>query len=651
MALVWETAPRKKGSSGSIKIIAAIFVIMIVIGTGSILITPNTFSSGQGIRIAVIDSGVDATFSSRINIVSEKSFVLKQYGYDVDDSSPNDSKPDGTPHGSLVAKTIAENYANALIINARVLGNDGMATTAGISAAIYWAVEENSDVINLSLGGTPSVGDPLEKAVKYAFSKGVIVVAAAGNEGDSGFGGSSINTPGISVYALSVGALDSTDSPAYYTSIGPTYDGVIKPDISTTGEARDLTHIYYGTSFAAPRVSAAAAQLIAYCKDNDVIYNAGTIMTLLLKSATPLSAPSYFVGAGKLNVNSALSLLQSSIGEDSRVKMSYVLPETLPVITDRLFYGTNYTFNIHLFSSGYTTFEISDISDMDIYDFPETITINQTGLVQITLHLPDEVDPLILSHLGSVHFTSDEYGEVKTTFEFMLAEPRAKIAFDISHTLWAIDSIYGQFREFYLLLTHNNISVTEIRYRTNITLDLLQQFDAVVVLDPCVWDVNETDPLNPVLFSLTYNDSEIQAYHEYYDAGGGIFVVGLSNDTLDVNSLNEFLAWSNFSLDYSRIDMNDNPVGIEDIAAHSITDGVTSFDYLGAPIVVPSEGIVVASYMGLPVLGILEGANNGRIVVTGTNYFIDNWGLNGRYISIEDDILAYQIVQWIAGML
>jgi hypothetical protein len=227
----------------------------------------------------------------------------------------------------------------------------------------------------------------------------------------------------------------------------------------------------------------------------------------------------------------------------------------------------------------------------------------------------------------------------------------AKIAFDTTHTTWTIDSVYGQFKNLYLQLVENDISVTPIQDRTLLTSEYLSNFDAVFVLDPCAWDLNETDYENPSLFSTTFTTEEISAYEEYFHAGGGIFVSALSNDSLDVSSLNEFLQWTGASIGAASIPATGSYVSISNIQAHPITVGVSSFDYNGGNVLTNVSYTNLASITGHTVLAAYQGAGGGRLVITGTNYFIDNWGIRGLYSSDDNGVLALRISLWLSGQL
>src|SRR4030095_13020563 len=167
-------------------------------------------------------------------------------------------------HGTHVAGIIAASGLNrfdesegvapgANIISLKVLDAEGRGVAGDVIEAIDWAVANrkryNIKVINMSLGGPVTQGwrdDPLCQAVERAYRAGITVVTSAGNfgkaeDGRSIYGG--ITTPGISPFAITVGALNTKGTPyrsddevASYSSKGPTmYDHLVKPDLVAPG--------------------------------------------------------------------------------------------------------------------------------------------------------------------------------------------------------------------------------------------------------------------------------------------------------------------------------------------------------------------------------------------------------------------------------
>jgi subtilisin family serine protease len=129
--------------------------------------------TGRGVRVAVIDSGVDIDHPGFQGTVKKQMWFRDGTPLSIDD------------HGTHVAGTIHLMAPEAELYDYRVFGERGSwSVTEAISTAIFEAVYDGCDVINMSLGGRwPDPG--IRSAVKFAHSNSVIVVCASGNSGDS----------------------------------------------------------------------------------------------------------------------------------------------------------------------------------------------------------------------------------------------------------------------------------------------------------------------------------------------------------------------------------------------------------------------------------------------------------------------------------
>lgn len=234
---------------------------------------------GKGVKIAVLDTGVDATHPDlKDQVIAAKNFSTS--------ADATDKFGHGTHVASIAAGTGAKSGGKykgvapgAKLLNGKVLSDDGYGEDSEILAGMEWAAEQGADVVNLSLGGgdTPAI-DPLEAEVnKLSQTKGILFAIAAGNEGD--FGDQTIGSPGSAASALTVGAVDDKDTLASFSSTGPGLDGQIKPDVTAPGvditaaaapgsliakEVGEKPAGYLtisGTSMATPHVAGAAAIL------------------------------------------------------------------------------------------------------------------------------------------------------------------------------------------------------------------------------------------------------------------------------------------------------------------------------------------------------------------------------------------------------
>ncbi|GAA2583618.1 hypothetical protein GCM10010435_71760 [Winogradskya consettensis] len=219
-------------------------------------------STGSGVVVAVIDTGVDATHPDLAgHILPGIDYVAGTTGASID--------PNG--HGTHVAGTIAAITGNDVGISAvapdarimpiRALGADGSGNMADVAKGIVYAADHGADIINMSLGADEEI-TAMTNAITYARGKGVTVVAAAGNDGENG---SPVNYPGADPGVIAVAATDSSDQVAPFSNRG-SYVDIAAPGVQIlstyptgSGYATDS-----GTSMATPHVAAVAALIKAY---------------------------------------------------------------------------------------------------------------------------------------------------------------------------------------------------------------------------------------------------------------------------------------------------------------------------------------------------------------------------------------------------
>ena len=223
----------------------------------------NISKSNSSIKIAILDTGIDQDhedLTAKIDFKNQKNCT--------NSSTFDDIYGHGTHvDGIAAAETnngigVAGLGYNASLMNVKVLDDSGSGYYSWIANCIIWAADNGAKVINMSLGGG-SRSKTLENAVNYAWSKGVIIVAAAGNSGNS-----SPTYPAYYTNAIAVAATDINDQKASWSSYGSRWVDVAAPGVNIMSTFPN--HPYHinkslgydygsGTSMATPFVAGLAA--------------------------------------------------------------------------------------------------------------------------------------------------------------------------------------------------------------------------------------------------------------------------------------------------------------------------------------------------------------------------------------------------------
>ncbi|WP_138497975.1 S8 family peptidase [Nostoc sp. PA-18-2419] len=263
-------------------------------------------TKGSGITVAVIDTGI-----TKVRDLYETKFVK---GYDfVNDREQAD---DDNGHGTHVAGTIAQATNNkygvagiayeASLMPLKVLNSYGGGTVADIAEAIKFAAEKGADVINMSLGGGGE-SKLMKDAIDYAHRKGVVIVAAAGNESTNG-----ASYPARYPHVIGVSAIGPDGEKAPYSNFGAGVDisapggseagKILQETIDENGQGVFLG--FQGTSMASPHIAGVAALIKATgIKEPD------EVLKVLKQSARVIQDDGLnYYGAGQLNAEAAVKL-------------------------------------------------------------------------------------------------------------------------------------------------------------------------------------------------------------------------------------------------------------------------------------------------------------------------------------------------------
>ena len=262
-------------------------------------------SGSSGVRIAVLDTGIDQSHEDLKKIVNNVNF------------SGANSVDDKYGHGTHVAGSAAASTNNSIGVagtcptcsldNVKVLNDRGSGAWDGIAQGIVWAADHGSNVINMSLGGTYD-SQAVREAVNAAWDAGVVIVAAAGNDG--------VNEsfyPARYDHVIAVAATDANDAKAGFSNFGADWVDVAAPGSSILSTAPDHsnriwgTGVKYGTisgtSMASPHVAGLAGLVwsTGACPDN------GCVRSDIELNADSIEGTGSLWAHGRINAYSSVS--------------------------------------------------------------------------------------------------------------------------------------------------------------------------------------------------------------------------------------------------------------------------------------------------------------------------------------------------------
>jgi subtilisin family serine protease len=533
--------------------------------------------NGTGTTVAILDSGAWGEHPDLQN----RLIGFKDYINNNDDMNPADgiAAYDDNGHGTACAWNVAGDGtasngslmgvapgANLLII--KVLDSSGSGDDSIIAQGIEFAIQQDVDVISLSLGGTwqdqAFIVEPSLREIKNAITAGISVAVAAGNSGPAAF---TINSPGVAEKAITVGSSFKDTGVVAFSSVGPVLrtssDPVgytAKPDVVApgyqivSGRGNNVDDIEYpsynvsqygnyytrwsGTSASTPMV----AGLIALLTQKHLALTPIEAKAALMSSATNLGDDPMSQGWGLANVSRASELLTNS-SRDITLMTPRSMP-TLPWSPQVLIAGdVRPPQNITIISThalGLVNITISGNASQFVNTNVNQITV-PTGYSYFSFHLvvPEDV-PLSIAGLYVGYLNLTQGNNVITSMEvrYSITLFGGRLMVDMEHHSTGpngdIDdpSYYGYFTEY---LRDQGMVLSEFGNpedltRTYIDLSTISSADVFMIMD------TET----------SYSNSEVSAIHQFVDNGGTLLVFSEFYDT----STNE----ASFAFDdYNRI--------------------------------------------------------------------------------------------------
>jgi subtilisin family serine protease len=269
----------------------------------------DTTVGSENVVVAVVDSGVSA---SHPDLTGK---VLRGYDFVNGDTDASDDNGHGTAVAGITAASTNNGVGmagvswNSMILPVKVLGANGSGSYSAMANGITWAADNGARIINLSLGGTSS-SRTLQNAVNYAWSRNIILVAAAGNNGNS-----TPVYPGACANVVAVSATDSVDSRPSWSNYG-SYVDVAAPGVNvlTLSGANSYAN-WNGTSFSSPVTAGVVALMAA---GNPGLSNAG-VVDALLRNSDDIGAAGYdvYYGQGRVNARRAVAAVANTVPSDS----------------------------------------------------------------------------------------------------------------------------------------------------------------------------------------------------------------------------------------------------------------------------------------------------------------------------------------------
>jgi thermitase len=269
----------------------------------------DTTTGSSKVIVAVLDSGVSA---SHPDITGK---VLAGYNFVSNNTDTSDDNGHGTAVAGLTSASTNNGAGMAAVswaspvLPVKVLGADGSGTYSGIANGITWAADKGARIINLSLGGTSS-SKTLQDAVNYAWNRNVILVAAAGNNGNN-----TAIYPAACHNVIAVSATNSSDGRPSWSNYG-SYVDVSAPGVNVLSLYGTNSYAYWnGTSFSSPVTSGVVALMTAA---NPTLSNAA-IADALLKNSDDIGAAGYdpYFGYGRVNARRAVAAVTASSSADT----------------------------------------------------------------------------------------------------------------------------------------------------------------------------------------------------------------------------------------------------------------------------------------------------------------------------------------------
>ena len=259
------------------------------------------------VTVAVIDSGITVDSNTK-NVFNDR--VLSGVNYSATKSAEQNGNEatDDNGHGTAISHIIAQSTSdNVKLLPIKVIDSAGKGTLLSLYQGIKYAIEQNVDVINISLSTASTHSELIEEAIKEATDKGIIVVAAAGNYGSN----VKYYTPAKLDNVITVASVNEQLQHSDFSNYGDAIDYATIGE-NVYSESYNGADNRNGTSYSAAKFSA----IVSYFKAIDKSINTKELKNILNKYVLPSSIDKKYIG------NGILSLEPVSIDKNNHINIS-----------------------------------------------------------------------------------------------------------------------------------------------------------------------------------------------------------------------------------------------------------------------------------------------------------------------------------------
>ena len=431
------------------------------VGAGEIHANAN---KGAGVKVAVIDSGIDLDHPD-LAVAGDVTFV-------EDTTSGDDDHGHGTHCAGIIAALdndtgVVGVAPQASIYAVKVLDSTGTGYLSDVAAGIDWAIGKGVDIISLSIGTNVSY-QTLREACDRANDAGIIVVAAAGNDYRIRRGNErdTLDYPARYDSVIAVGAIDDTDTKAYFSSTGSTLEFVAPGVYVYSTDTGGGYGMMSGTSMACPHVVGVAALVLSG--------PGGDVRTVLQESAEDLGEAGWDKWYGYGLVNATTAAYEPVVASDVAV-ISVVVPS--PVVQ-----GDTVPIEVTVANQGPSkeTFDVVLTESPDGFTDTATVTNLAAGASATvsfswgTADATADLDHTLTATAATVH------GETDTEDNSLSTQVMVEPAFtDIAITAVEVPSSVVQGEEVAINVTIENVGNREVA--DDIAVNLADETDGILV--------------------------------------------------------------------------------------------------------------------------------------------------------------------------